>query len=331
MVRSYLYDQDKIEFSFKQTKEDFIVDEMPLRFTSKGRFLILKVQKVMLSTWDMISVFARYLNIEQSKIGYGGLKDKYATTTQYISVEARHEKALKKFRYPKVKILQSFKHNKAIKMGDLLGNCFSINLYDLKENDFYRFEDRANKIVQNGLVNYFGYQRFGRDQDAISQAKAMVDGDIFISDKKLKRFLLSLYQSYYFNEWLNERVLLSNKQNGGEFLLLQGDVYTDETKKLFTPKKALYQELKDKKVVPTGLLCGRGVFRAFSKAREIEQKYDDPFFVEKGYRREAIIYPKNLKLNYTKKTQKLNISFCLPKGSYATVFLEAIANRILKV
>ena len=38
MVRSYLYDQDKIEFSFKQTKEDFIVDEIPLRLPQKVVF-----------------------------------------------------------------------------------------------------------------------------------------------------------------------------------------------------------------------------------------------------------------------------------------------------
>ena len=60
-------------------------------------------------------------------------------------------------------------------------------------------------------------------------------------------------------------------------MLLEGDVYESEDFKLFTPKKKPLKDFEDSKVVPTGLLCGRDVYRARGEARKIEQKYDDTF------------------------------------------------------
>ncbi|MDD3477189.1 MAG: tRNA pseudouridine(13) synthase TruD, partial [Sulfurimonas sp.] len=48
---------------------------------------------------------------------------------------------------------------------------------------------------------------------------------------------------------------------------------------------------------------------------------------EKGQRREALIYPSDIECKFVKKETMLNISFSLPKGSYATVFLESIAGK----
>ena len=78
-------------------------------------------------------------------------------------------------------------------MGDLDGNRFSINLYFVDNIDSGRIEKCARKIAKNGLPNYFGYQRFGRDGDSLGQAKEMIKGDIFIEDDKLKNFLISIY------------------------------------------------------------------------------------------------------------------------------------------
>jgi tRNA pseudouridine13 synthase len=330
LYREYLQDQEKINFKFEQTKEDFIVDENPRTFSGKGNYIILRVQKIEMTTWDMIAAFAQFLNLPAEKIGYAGLKDKHATTTQYISIEAKYEKALKKFKHPGIKILKTTRDKYSIRMGDLAGNRFSINLFGVSPIDAGRIEKRARKILKDGLPNYFGYQRFGRDEDSIEQAKAMIEGELFIEDAKLKKFLLSVYQSERFNAWLRERVLLSRNENNGKFMLLEGDVYLSDEAKLFTPKKIPQKDFEAHKVVPTGLLCGRNVYRAREKAGEIEKKYDDGFIYEKGSRREAVIFPSDIKFDYKNNFDILNISFTLPKGSYATVFLEAIANKNFK-
>ena len=158
----------------------------------------------------------------------------------------------------------------------------------------------------------------------------MIAGDIHIEDAKLKKFLISIYQSVFFNEWLIERVMMSREHNGGKFMLLEGDLYITNDGKLFTPKLAPQKDFEAKKVVPTGLLCGRGVYRSRGAAGEIEAKYDDDFLYEKGLRREAIVFPKDLEFNYTKGFDIMKVSFTLPKGSYATVFLENIASKNFK-
>ena len=327
MQREYLENKNKINFKFEQNKEDFIVDEIPIKFKGNGNFLILQVKKVELTTWDMIAAFAEFLNLLAEKIGYAGLKDKHATTTQYISIEAKYEKALKKFKHPQIKVLSATRHTHSIRMGDLEGNRFSINLFGVSQIEAGQIEKLARKSAKNGLPNYFGYQRFGRDEDSIEQAKAMIAGDLYINDAKLKKFLISIYQSQFFNDWLKERVLLSREENGGKFMLLEGDVYLSNEEKLFTPKNIPQKDFDAHKVVPTGLLPGRDVYRARAAAREIEAKYDDEFLYEKGLRRAALVFPKEITFDYKNHFDVLNVAFTLPKGSYATVFLENIANK----
>jgi tRNA pseudouridine13 synthase len=330
MQRIYLEDREPIHFKFEQNQDDFIVDEIGLDFKGNGNYTILHIKKVEMTTWDMIAAFAEFLNINAEKIGYAGLKDKHATTTQYISIEARYEKELKKFKHPQIKIIGWNRHTHSIRMGDLIGNRFTINLFEVDQIQAGQIEKLARKSEKFGLANYFGYQRFGRDGDSIKQAKEMIEGDTHIEDAKLKKFLISVYQSFYFNQWLAERVMMSREQNGGKFLLLEGDLYLDSKGKLFTPKEPQYKDFQAKKVVPTGLLCGRGVYRSRGVAGEIESKYDDGFLYEKGLRREAIVFPKDIEIKYDKNFDKMNIAFTLPKGSYATVFLENIASKEFK-
>lgn len=326
--REYLDSVGDIDFKFYQTKDDFIVDEIPsIEFKGKGNSLIVHVKKIEMTTWDMIAVFSEYLGIPAQKIGYAGLKDKHATTTQYISVDVSYERMIKQFRHNQIDVIDITRHSTGIRMGDLAGNRFTINLFEVDNIDAGRIEKCARKISKNGLPNYFGFQRFGRDNDSFKQAKDMLSGEIFIEDSKVKNFLISIYQSEFFNQWLRERVEISQNENDGKFMLFKGDVYIDKKGKYSTPKIIPAKDYEAKKLVPTGLLCGRDVFRARDEAREIEEKYDDEFLQEKGYRREALIYPTNIECTYVKKLTMLSMSFTLPKGSYATIFLESIADK----
>jgi len=326
--REYLDSVGDIDFKFYQTKDDFIVDEIPsIEFKGKGNSLIVHVKKIEMTTWDMIAVFSEYLGIPAQKIGYAGLKDKHATTTQYISVDVSYERMIKQFRHNQIDVIDITRHSTGIRMGDLAGNRFTINLFEVDNIDAGRIEKCARKISKNGLPNYFGFQRFGRDNDSFKQAKDMLSGEIFIEDSKVKNFLISIYQSEFFNQWLRERVEISQDENDGKFMLFKGDVYIDKKGKYSTPKIIPAKDYEAKKLVPTGLLCGRDVFRARDEAREIEEKYDDEFLQEKGYRREALIYPTNIECTYVKKLTMLSMSFTLPKGSYATIFLESIADK----
>ena len=330
MDRIYLQEREPIHFKFEQNQEDFIVDEIGLEWKGSGNFAIYHIKKIEMTTWDMVAAFAEYLNINAEKIGYAGLKDKHATTTQYISIESRYEKELKKFRHPQIKILKVTRHNRSIRMGDLIGNRFKINLFEVNQIQAGQIEKLARRSEKLGLPNYFGYQRFGRDADSVEQAKKLIAGEIHMEDAKVKSFLISIYQSDLFNKWLCERVEISRKENDGKFMLLPGDLYFDTKGKLVTPKQIPQKDFLAQKIIPTGLLCGRNVYRSRERAAEIEAKYDDGFLYEKGLRRAAIIFPQDVQMHYTEGFEKMNIAFTLPKGSYATVFLENIASKMFK-
>lgn len=329
--REFIQTHKPIKFKFFQNENDFIVEENPIKFANRGNFIILKLRKKNLGTWDLIEKISKQLKLYENEIGYAGLKDKNATTTQYISIPKKYSKELKNFRAKNIEILETFLHTSKLNIGDLESNSFEINLHEVKEEDVGKIEKLLEEISNIGMPNYFGYQRFGKDGALnIEKAKALVFEDLTIKDRKVAKMLISQYQSDFFNSWLVQRV----KKSKEKFELLNGDVfraYLDN--KLFTPKKLnenIIKDFQDKKIVPTGLLPGRKVFRSINEARELEEKYDDLYIQEKGLRRDAIVYPKKITMKYNNQSQELKLNFILPKGSYATVLIENIANFNLK-
>jgi tRNA pseudouridine13 synthase len=332
MKRVFLQNYKPLNFKFYQNIDDFIVTEEPIKFTNRGNFIILKIEKERLGTWDLIDSLARNLNIYDNEIGYAGLKDKNATTTQYISIPRKYAKDIKKFKHPKIKILETYLHSTKLNIGDLLGNSFEINLHEVEACDVGVIEKRLHELGKVGMPNFFGYQRFGKDvKENLEKANKIIYGDLKIRDRKLEKMLISIYQSDLFNKWLAKRVEMSD----GKFKLLDGEVMKSlDDLKFFTPNKInekIIKDFEDKKIVPTGLLCGREVYRARNEAQLIEKEFDDTYIQEKGLRRDAIIFPKDIFVNYDVENKKCKLKFKLPKASYATVVVENIANQNLRV
>lgn len=358
-IKTYAYNHTPLSFDFKQTIERFFVEEIPLyTFTGTGNYLILKIKKTDMSTWKLITVLAKATGLQERDIGYAGLKDKNATTIQYISLPKKHEKDLNKnLTTEKIEILERSYNKAPIKVGHLKGNSFSIVLHNINEKDAKFFNTTALKMQKEGIPNYYGYQRFGEDSRSYLQGK-----EIAHSGKKLKgskeKLLVAAYQSYLYNRWLGERVKLSTiistnnvpkatKKLGYPeelvkvlakqeqfFKLFIGDAITPYPYGKETYVKDMQQSalsFKQKKVSPTGLLCGDRVERAKSDAYHLEEPYDDTELnALKGDRRFAWIWPKDVETLYNPDTKKLTVDFYLPKGSYATTFLEEVGKFSLK-
>ena len=359
MNKTYAYNHTPIKFNFAQTKERFFVEEVPLfTFSTKGSFLILKIKKSDMSTFKLITVLAKAGGFDQREVGYAGLKDKNATTIQYISLPREYEKEiLKNLTTQKIEILEKHYSKFPIKVGQLKGNRFSIVLQEVTKKSAASIESIGNKMLKDGIPNYFGYQRFGEDNLSYLRGK-----EIAHLGKKLKgakeKLLVSAYQSHLFNEWLNYRVeisktILANSLKEAakklDFPLELVRVLHDQKQffKLFIGddmqhyphgKSYYLQDFKEasadfmaQKVSPTGLLIGAKVKRAKADARFIEEPFDDDeLYALKGNRRYAWIFPKELHLSYKELNQELTIEFYLPKGAYATTFLEEIGKFSLK-
>ncbi len=359
MKKTYAYNHSSIYFDFTQSIDRFYVEEIPLyKFSNKGPYLILKIKKKDMSTFKLITVLSKASNIEQRNIGYAGLKDKNATTIQYISLPKQYEKEIiKNLTTEKIEILEKTYSKFPIKIGQLKGNKFSIILNKVTPKAKKEIEKVANKMVKRGIPNYYGYQRFGEDSKSYLQGK-----EIAHSGKKLKgakeRLLVSAYQSYLFNQWLSKRIEISKiiTENSEErackklaypkglveslstqpqfFKLFIGDDirhYPYGKSYFLREFKESCQEFINQKVSPTGLLCGSQVKRSIADAYYLEESFDDyELYSLKGERRYAWIFPKDLMFDYQKEEETLTIEFCLPKGSYATTFLEEIGKFSLK-
>ena len=306
--RIYLQKHKPINFTFNQNRYDFIVQEIPLEpFSGKGNYLILKIKKVFTSTWELLNIISQKLDIPENLIGYAGLKDKNATTTQYISIPINKSRDYKEINGKYIEVLETYKSDKKLKIGDLSGNKFKITLKDINPEDLPTIYKVLSQIQKHGMPNYFGFQRFGKENN-FTKAKNIVEGIEILSDKKLETFMKSAYQSYFFNAWLSKRIELSEGSN--KLIPLNGDIYNN----------------KDKKII-TGLMPGRKIIRAKDEARVIEEQFDDMFIHEKGFRRDAWIIPTNIQNKFIKDKNWMELEFTLPKSSYATVFIENIANK----
>jgi len=358
-IKNYAYDHTPLKFDFQQTVERFFVEEIPLyTFTGTGNYLILKIKKTDMSTWKLITVLAKATGLQERDIGYAGLKDKNATTIQYISLPKQYEKELNKnLTTEKIEILERTYNKSGIKIGALKGNRFSIVLHKINESDAKFFNTTAKMMQSKGIPNYYGYQRFGEDSRSYLQGK-----EIAHSGKRLKgskeKLLVSAYQSYLYNKWLGQRVKLStiienNKPEAAAkklqypldlvkvlakqpqlFKLFIGDIMMPYPYGKISFVKDMSQSAEafsQKKRAPTGLLCGANVERAKSDAYYLEEPYDDTELnALKGDRRFAWIWPKEVETAYDKEMKRLTVEFTLPKGAYATTFLEEIGKFSLK-
>jgi len=359
MKKNYAYDHKPINFNFAQTIERFFVEEIPLfKFADKGSNLILKIKKTDMSTFKLITVIAKATRLEQRDIGYAGLKDKNATTIQYISIPKQYERdVIKNLTTEKIEILEKYYSKFPIKVGQLKGNRFSIVLEAVDKKTEENIQKIAKELVANGIPNYYGYQRFGEDSKSYEQGK-----EIAHSGKKLKgakeKLLVSAYQSFLYNSWLSERVAISKTVNknsvedASKFLEYPIELVKELAKqphffKLFIGdemqsypygKSYYLQDFKRAskdfvahKFSPTGLLVGYKVKRALADAGHLEEAFDDTeLYALKGDRRFAWIFPEDLTFQYSEAEEKLTINFYLPKGSYATTFLEEISKKSLK-
>jgi len=357
MKRIYLTNTKPIKFSFTQTQYTFKVQEnIKLKPQKKGHYKILEVTKKEKSTIELIEYLSEVFKIDKKDIGYAGLKDKHATTTQYISVP-KYIKIDKFNNSDSVTIEHIGYSNNPIKIGDLSSNTFSITLESVTPNEYIKMQQALKSINEYGFANFFGYQRFGKeDESSVEKGQKIAQSGERVKNQRGK-ILLAAYQAKHFNLWLNRRLEISKAIASGKkeqilsklspklieiiantptlFKLLPGDLgYTFKNgRKNFSNVFDIQKQAQDfakRRFYPTGLLFGNSVRVASSIAKEIEKEFIDPDFTAlKGTRRAAWIWPKDLRHNYNEKKQIVKLNFTLLPGSYATVLLEELANNKL--
>ena len=204
----------------KLTPEHFVVEEIPLYEPSgEGSHLYITLRRSGQTTREVAGELASYFGLTVDNVGYAGLKDKDAVTTQTFSlpIELSEAQVRDKISNDTWEILAIKSHVNKLKVGHLLGNSFTITLAN-PTGSLADGQAICEMLKIHGVPNYFGEQRFGRGGD-----NHQAGLDLLKSGRRGKgwrdKFLLSAFQSFIYNRYLAARI------EGGLFeAILTGDI-----------------------------------------------------------------------------------------------------------
>ena len=328
---AYAYDKPDIKGRLKEQNSDFRVDEiMPIETSGEGEHLWLKIEKNGANTDWVAQQLAKCADVKSMAVSYAGMKDRHAVTTQWFSLHlpGMDDPDFSELNTDEFKILQQARHNRKLKRGALSGNRFQIRITEL-EGDIESLDNKLQIIKQNGVPNYFGEQRFGRDMGNLLKAEKMFNRELKKVKKQQRGLYLSSARSWIFNQILSTRI----KQETW-LTPLPGDVFMLNAKSAcFTGDgentEEIIQRLQDKEINITSCLWGEGESMATQEVLELENSIATEFkeladgLVSarlKQERRAIRLVPANL--NWTITENVLEISFDLPTGTYATMLLR---------
>ncbi len=162
----------------KQNLDDFRVDEIPLYEASgEGTHLYFRVLKAGIPTPAAVGRIARYLGVRPGDIGFAGLKDAHATTSQWMSIEHEDPQKLEAFHDSQMRISDITRHTNKLRPGHLRANRFRVRIRDVGEDALDRAGTILDVLQRRGVPNYFGRQRFGARGDTAYLGRALVRGD----------------------------------------------------------------------------------------------------------------------------------------------------------
>lgn len=327
----YVYGTPSGSGAIRTVPEDFIVTEnLAFEPSGDGEHAFLQIQKTGENTEYVARQLAKFANVRQRDIGFAGMKDRHAVTTQWFSVwlPGKSDPDWKALETDNIKVLNNIRHARKLKRGVLSGNTFNITIRDW-QGDQAKTVEQLEAIKANGIANYYGSQRFGYQGQNIEKALAMFRGNK--TGREQRSLYLSAVRSYLFNQVLAVRV---NDKTWDQ--ALAGDTYMfDGSQGCFKsqlPDAAILKRIQEKAIHPSGVLWGKGDFDVSADALTIEQavieSYEElaqglvAFGLEKA-RRSLRVNVANLEWQFNSATA-LQLTFTLPAGSYATALLREI-------
>lgn len=249
--------------------EDFIVEE-DLGFApdGAGEHFLVQVRKRNANTAWVAGWLAKATSLRERDIGFAGMKDRNALTTQWFSVPLGKQTTPVWPEHPDIEILQTARHGRKLRRGALAGNRFVITVRQIT-GDTQVLAARAETIRTQGVPNYFGEQRFGREGMNLTRAAEMFAG------RRVKPAQRSLYlsaaRSHLFNKVLAARVAQGNWNVllPGEAVMLAGSHSFFSASEI---DASLQTRLAEQDIHPSGPLWGRGGNPATGEAGLLEQQ-----------------------------------------------------------
>ncbi len=319
--------------TLRASPEDFNVEEiLGFEASGAGPHALLTVRKRGANTEWVARELARAAGCKPFEVGFVGLKDRHAVTTQAFTVP-RGKRAAEEFvgmAGEGYEVLGAAAHQKKLPRGALQGNRFRITVRDL-HCDAGELRERIAALAAGGVPNYFGPQRFGRDAGNLADVlRAAARGGSPGRGRGDQGFVLSAARSLVFNAVLAERI-----GRGDWNRLLPGDVANLDGRGSVFAVPGSDAELERRCVAleihPTAPLAGDGDSLAAGEVLALEEaiaaRFPEALQVVHAARMKS--ERRALRMRVAGLTHEygdgvLSIGFSLPSGSFATAVLREI-------
>lgn len=186
--------EERINGIMKETPRDFIVEEITengnlleidkqykpeeIGFEeSEGKFSILVMQKENWDTSQAMKEIAKKSGRGIKSVGFAGTKDRISVSTQLCSIFGADPERLLSIHIKDLKINGAWKSDKQIRLGDLLGNKFTITIRTEDQPDGTESIDKINNELNGMFPNFFGMQRFGIRENNVDVGIDILKGD----------------------------------------------------------------------------------------------------------------------------------------------------------
>ncbi len=333
MSCAYAFGMPPAEARVRARPEDYQVDEV-LGFDADGEgdHALVQIWKRGLNSQAVARQLGRLAGVRAVDVGFSGLKDRHAVTSQWFSVNLAGvcEPDWSELDGENLRIGEVTRHRRKLRRGVHCANRFSLRLVGLRGAGEALIA-RLQTVAERGVPNYFGEQRFGHGQGNLARARALLSGESRERDRHKRGLYLSAARAMLFNRVLSARVDQGTWDQGlaGDVMMLAG------THSIFCADEideTLRSRLVQGDIDPTGPLWGRGELPARAHAREVETTAltgcDDWCRGLEGLGLKQERRPLRLRLaDMTwdfSAPDVLVLRFALPAGAYATTVLREI-------
>ncbi|MBY5947471.1 tRNA pseudouridine(13) synthase TruD [Photobacterium rosenbergii] len=330
---SWLYGKPSCQGRIKVEPEDFVVKEnLGFEFAGVGEHFMVKIRKTGENTKYVVNELAKACGVKSRDVSWAGLKDRHAVTEQWLSVHlpGKPDPDLAQFvaEHPGVEVLETARHDKKLRPGDLSGNWFQLTLRELDQPEDVLA--RLAQVQQLGVPNYFGEQRFGHGGNNVTKARAWGNDEFRVRDKSKRSFYLSAARSWMFNLILSARIEQHTVHTVMDGDLL--DVEGDDRDRLVEADIAQWQQAVDNGTASiTAPMMGDNALPTSGQTEAFEMAIveQEPHLLKlvrdnrmRHERRPLLLKPQDMAWQQDGDT--VTVSFALPAGCFATAVVREL-------
>ncbi len=322
--------------------EDFEVEERLLyTLDGAGPHVYLQIEKRLCTTDEVARSLARAVGVPRRDVGYAGRKDRLAVTRQWFSVPRLAAAGIEAWRHGDAdrgaRIVARDAHGEKLRVGQLAGNRFRLVVREVETGLGRRAQQRLAELVERGMPNRFGRQRFGRDGRNVERGARILRSNRLRGNRQTAWLMVSALQSAVFNRALELRSAPLDALEEGDVALVHatGEVFLVAE----PPDPARLERFE---LSPTGPMFGTKMLWPRGETAEVERRAMADFGLGDprrlalprglklfGDRRPLRVQPRSAEAGWRAGSPPdgpgiLELSFELPAGSYATVLLEEL-------